>query len=386
MKIYLVGGAVRDKLLGLTVTERDWVVVGATPDEMLRLGYEPVGKDFPVFLHPETHDEYALARTERKDGHGYKGFSVHASPDVTLEGDLRRRDLTINAIAEDGEGNLIDPFDGQEDLQSGTLRHVSAAFAEDPVRILRVARFAARFARWGFKVAHSTHALMKEMVASGEVDYLVPERVWSETAKALGEETPHRFFEVLHRCSALSRLYPEIEKLYGVDTPKAHESDNDSEIVAMRALQKAAAISDNAKIRFAALVHEVDAIDALCDRLRVPNDYRDLARLVVRYQRQYPRIREMDAFETLDMLQAMDAFRRPERLEELIEVCEIIYADHDSTDVASIADYLRQAGDAASAVSGEALRDAGISGAEIGKRVREERIAAIQKINKHQTR
>ena len=216
MKIYLVGGAVRDTLLGLPVRERDWVVVGATADEMIRLGYTPVGKDFPVFLHPETREEYALARTERKQGHGYTGFVVHANPEVTLVDDLRRRDLTINAMAESADGELIDPFHGKDDLNAGLLRHVSPAFVEDPVRILRVARFAARLAKWGFKVAHGTHALMQRMVANGEVDHLVAERVWTETVRALGEAAPVRFFEVLRRCGALARLFPEIDRLYGV--------------------------------------------------------------------------------------------------------------------------------------------------------------------------
>jgi tRNA nucleotidyltransferase (CCA-adding enzyme) len=379
MKIYLVGGAVRDKLLGLDAAERDWVVVGSTPEEMQRLGYRPVGKDFPVFLHPDTHEEYALARTERKKGHGYKGFTIHASPEVTLEEDLRRRDLTINAIAEDASGNLIDPFHGAADLQSGTLRHVSGAFVEDPVRILRVARFAARLAKWGFKVAHSTHALMKKMVENGEIDYLVPERVWSETVKALREETPHRFFEVLHRCGALSRLFPEIDALHESGKAQAHRNDETSDITAIQALQRAAAVTDNTRIRFAALVHEVDSIESLCDRLRIPNDFRNLARLVIRFHEQYPDIQAMDASGVLDMLQAMDAFRRPQRLDEFIEVCEIVHSAGGKAVNWSRTDYLRQARDAAAAVSGNSLSDSEISGPEIGRRMREERIAAIKR-------
>ena len=225
MKTYLVGGAVRDKLLGLPVQDRDYVVVGSTPDEMVARGFKPVGADFPVFLHPETKEEYALARTERKSGHGYKGFKVYAAPDVTLEDDLQRRDITINAMAEDEQGQLIDPFKGAEDLHNGVLRHVSPAFAEDPVRILRVARFAARFAKWGFHVAHGTNKLMREMVDSGEVDHLVPERVWTELDRALGEDKPSRFFEALRGCGASARLFPEIDALFGVPQPEIHHPE-----------------------------------------------------------------------------------------------------------------------------------------------------------------
>lgn len=380
MKVYLVGGAVRDKLLGAPVTERDWVVVGSTPDEMLAHGYKPVGKNFPVFLHPETNEEYALARTERKEGHGYKGFSVHASPDVTLEEDLRRRDLTINAIAEDDGGRLIDPFNGQEDLQSGTLRHVSDAFAEDPVRILRVARFAARFAKWGFRVAHGTHALMKKMVDNGEADYLVPERVWAETTKALAEDTPQQYFRVLHRCGALARLFPEIDALYGAETPGTHSADIENGIAAIQALRRAVSVTHSPRLRFAALVHDIESIDALCDRLRIPNDYRDLARMVVRYHQRYPEIPDMDAAELLDMLQAMDAFRRPERMEDFITVCEAVHGADNHRVTASPANFLRKARDAAAAVNASSLGDTGLTGAEIGKRIREERVAAIREL------
>ncbi len=283
MEIYLVGGAVRDKRLGLPVGERDWVVVGATPQDLLRLGFKPVGKDFPVFLHPVTKEEYALARTERKTGPGYTGFATCYDPTITLEQDLRRRDLTINAMAETPAGELIDPCGGADDLDNGVLRHVSPAFAEDPVRILRVARFAARFAHRGFEVAHETNALMRQMAYSGEVDHLVPERVWAEFARALGEQTPQRFFDVLHACGALARLFPEVEPLYPQAQPAHHGQDND----AFSALRAAVALSADPSIRCAALACDIDRatgasfdtqrLAAMCARLRAPTAYRELA-------------------------------------------------------------------------------------------------------------
>ena len=311
MRIYLVGGAVRDTLLDLPVTERDWVVVGASPQQMIDLGYKPVGKDFPVFLHPETGEEYALARTERKSGHGYRGFTFHAAGDVTLEEDLIRRDLTINAMAMDDEGNLIDPFNGEEDLQQGLLKHVSPAFREDPVRLLRVARFAARFDRFGFRVSHGTNALMRQMVDNGEVDHLVPERVWKETSRALTEESPQRFFEVLRGCGALEKLFPEIERLFGVPQPHNYHPEIDTGIHTLKVLEEAARLSDKPEVRFAALVHDlgkgdtpsemwprhhgheemgVDLVTGLCKRLKIPNSYRDLAIHVARYHGHFRRV------------------------------------------------------------------------------------------------
>ena len=298
MKIYLVGGAVRDKLLGLEPHEYDWVVVGARTEDMLKAGYQQVGKDFPVFLHPETHDEYALARTERKTAPGYHGFDVHASPEVTLEEDLLRRDLTINAIAEDEQGNIIDPFNGRADLEAGLLKHVSPAFTEDPVRILRIARFAARFAQWGFHVAHSTNKLMRNMVANGEVDALVPERVWAETLKALGTDHPEKFFTVLRGCGALERIYPEIDALFGIPQPEKYHAEIDTGIHVMMVLQQACLLSKKPTTRFAALTHDlgkaatpedilpshhgheergIQLVKDLCKRIKAPNEYRDLA-------------------------------------------------------------------------------------------------------------
>ncbi len=346
MEIYLVGGAVRDKLLGRPVKERDWVVVGATPEEMVALGYKPVGKDFPVFLHPETHEEYALARTERKTAPGYKGFVVHADVDVTLQQDLQRRDLTINAIAETSEGEAVDPYGGCNDLEKRVLRHVSPAFAEDPVRVLRVARFAARYKHLGFKVADETLALMKHMVANSEVDALVPERVWQELVKALSEDTPSEFFEVLRACGALAVLFPEIECLYGVPQPEKWHPEIDTGVHVMMVVDQAARISDDLMVRFAALTHDlgkgstprdiwpshhghekrsVELVEQLCDRYKAPNAYRDLARKVARFHGRVHKAEELRSSTLLKTLQELDVFRRADVLEQFLLACE---ADH----------------------------------------------------------
>lgn len=341
MKSYVVGGAVRDRLLGLPVADRDYVVVGATPEQMVTLGYQPVGKDFPVFLHPGTHAEYALARTERKSGAGYKGFTVHASPDVTLEEDLSRRDLTINAIAEDSDGALIDPYGGQRDLAARTFRHVSEAFAEDPVRILRVARFAARFT--AFTVAAETNALMRQMVDNGEVDALVPERVWQEIARGLMEAQPSRMFRVLRDCGALARLFPEIDRLFGVPQPPAHHPEIDTGVHVMLVVDWAAQQGFSLPVRFAALTHDlgkgvtppelwpkhhgheaksVDLVRALCERIRVPADCRDLAVAVARDHGNAHRALELRAATVVELLERVDAFRRPDRFTEFLQACE----------------------------------------------------------------
>ena len=300
MKAYEVGGCVRDELLGQPVADRDWVVVGATPEDMVRLGYRPVGKDFPVFLHPETHEEYALARTERKSGRGYKGFTVYAAPDVTLEDDLRRRDLTINAMARDENGALIDPFGGEKDLREGVLRHVSAAFEEDPVRILRVARFVARF---GFRIAEETLALMRRMVEIGEADHLVAERVWQEFSRGLMEKHPARMLEVLAECGLAAKLLPEVRN-------------------ERAALERAAAAQAPLPVRFAVLCWglEEGAIDALCDRLRAPNEARSLAAAAARSR---PLLEAKDASVLLELLKRADAIRRPERFAQLLEAAQL---------------------------------------------------------------
>jgi tRNA nucleotidyltransferase (CCA-adding enzyme) len=343
MKIYEVGGAVRDALLGLPAGDRDWVVVGATPDAMRAAGYLPVGRDFPVFLHPKTHEEYALARTERKTAPGYHGFAFHASPEVTLEEDLARRDLTINAIARATDGTLIDPFDGRTDLARKVLRHVGPAFAEDPVRILRLARFAARFAE--FSIAPDTLALCRAMVAAGEVDHLVPERVWAELAKTLAERRPSRFFDVLRDCGALARLFPEIDRLSGVPQRSEYHPEGDAFIHTLMVLDAAAARGYSTEVRFAALLHDIGkgltpadllprhpghetrgvaAGEALCARFRVPNAHRDLAILAIREHGRLHQLGRGDGLRPdtiVRVLREVDAFRRPERFERLLEVC-----------------------------------------------------------------
>ena len=342
MKTYLVGGAVRDKILGLPIKDRDWVVTGATPDDMLELNYTPVGKDFPVFLHPKTHEEYALARTERKTAAGYHGFQFHADKEVSLEEDIKRRDLTINALAEDKDGNVIDYVNGQVDIENRILRHVSPAFAEDPVRVLRIARFAARFAHLGFKVADETMALMREMVTAGEIDALVAERVWQETYRALKEPAPDVFIETLRACGALKILFPEVDRLFGVPQPEEHHPEIDTGVHTMMVLQQACLLSDDPLVRFAALTHDlgkgttekdilphhydheergVNLVKELCDRYKVPNQYRELAVITSRYHTHVHRAFEVKPKTLLKVLNATDAFRKPERFFQFITAC-----------------------------------------------------------------
>ncbi len=359
MKVYQVGGAVRDELLGLPVDDRDYVVVGATPEEMERLGFKPVGKDFPVFLHPATHAEYALARTERKSGRGYKGFVVRAAPDVTLEDDLARRDLTINAIARDEQGNLIDPFGGAADLKAGVLRHVGPAFVEDPVRVLRVARFAARF---GFRPAPETLELMREMVANGEVDALVPERVWQELAKGLMAPAPRRMFETLAECGALPRVLPEWPRL--------------EERRALAALDHAVARLLPLTVRYAALFAggPNDAVEGVAARLRAPTDCRDLAVLAARWSAPLRDARQLGAAALVDLFERADAFRRPERFAELVETCEcdaLAVGDADPQRIPR----LREALAAAQRVDGGAVAQANPDA--VAAAIRAARVAAV---------
>jgi tRNA nucleotidyltransferase (CCA-adding enzyme) len=343
MQVYLVGGAVRDALLGLPVKERDWVVVGSTRDELLRLKYREVGRDFPVFLHPDTHEEYALARLERKVSPGYRGFAVEFGPEVSLEEDLARRDLTINAIAQAEDGSLLDPYDGRRDLQARVLRHVSPAFIEDPVRILRVARFAARFSSLGFHVAPETMALMRAMVERGEVNALVAERVWQETEKALHEPGAGMFFTVLRECGALKVIYPEIDALFGVPQPERWHPEIDTGVHTLMVLDQAVRLSSDVKVRFAALVHDlgkaatppaewpghkgheersVELIEALSERLRLPNEYRDLSVIVARYHGNVHRAFDLRPKTILGILEKTDALRRPERFAQALLACE----------------------------------------------------------------
>ena len=399
-KTYLVGGAVRDRLLGRPVNERDWVVVGATPDDLLAQGYKQVGKDFPVFLHPRTHEEYALARTERKVAPGYRGFEMHASPEVTLREDLARRDLTINALAEDERGEVIDYHGGREDLAKRRLRHVSDAFAEDPVRILRVARFAARYADLGFQVADETMTLMREMVSAGEVDALVPERVWQETVKALAEVRPSVYFEVLRACGALAVIFPEVDRLYGVPQPEKHHPEIDTGVHTMMVLDMAARLSDQTATRFAALTHDlgkgttpadllprhhghearsVDLVKTLCARLKAPRAFRDLALIVARYHGTIHRARELRPETVLKILRATNAFRQPERFEQFLIACEADSrgrkgkADIDYPQ----ADFFRRAARAAKEVDIEELLAKGLKGEKLARAIERRRVAAI---------
>jgi len=360
VKAYVVGGAVRDELLGLPVADRDWVVVGATPEEMTAAGFRPVGRDFPVFLHPETQEEYALARTERKSGRGYRGFTVYCAPEVTLEDDLRRRDLTINAMARDADGRLIDPFGGERDLRAGVLRHVGESFAEDPVRILRVARFAARY---GFRVAEETMALMRRMVEEGEVDHLVPERVWQELARGLAEPHPERMFEVLAACGASRRIFPELEP-----GPRT-----------LAALARAAAARYSATVRFALLAWPLGAqaepaVRAACERIRAPNAERDLAVLACRLHARLERAHAAGPAELLALLKAADALRRGERFVQLLAVAGI---SEPGDAMAQAVLRLERALAAAAGVDAGAVVRGAASAAEIGARLDRAREQAI---------
>lgn len=402
MEIYLVGGCVRDQLLGLETKDHDWVVVGSTPEEMLKQDFRQVGKDFPVFLHPKTNEEYALARTERKTAAGYAGFSFHTSSDVTLEEDLIRRDLTINAIALSDDGTLIDPFNGQADIEAKILRHVSSAFVEDPVRILRVARFAARFADLGFTIADETQQLMIEMVNNGEVDSLVAERVWQETMRALNEKTPARYFEILRDCGALKKLFPEINQLWGVPQPEEHHPEIDSGIHTMMVLTQAAKLSDDPKVRFAALVHDlgkgttpedewpkhiahesrgVPLVEALCDRYRIPNDYRELAVIVTKYHLHYHRAAEITDKTFLSTLESLDAFRRPERFELFLLACEADSRGRTGYEEKHFEqpEIFHKAFNAAKNLNTKELVAQGLKGKEIKDELAKQRIQAIKK-------
>ncbi len=367
MQVYLVGGAVRDELLGLPVKDRDWVVTGATPDEMLKQGYKQVGADFPVFLHPSTHEEYALARTERKSGHGYHGFTVYSAPDVTLEDDLKRRDLTINAMAKAIDGTLVDPFQGQQDIESRRLRHVSDAFSEDPLRILRTARFAARLQPQGFQVAEQTMALMTDMAQAGEVDHLVPERVWQEMQRALNENEPGTFFTVLRDCGALESLIPELSA-----SASAFKS-------AMASLRCAHSHNLETEARFAALLSPLahtgqNAAEKRAKKLKAPNDCIALARLVTTFSRTLDADKPVSADGALALLNAADAWRRPERFATLLATLNCVL----STGSAGKADQLRQALEAANTVNPQSLMAEGFSGKALGEAIHNERLRRIQ--------
>ena len=400
MKIYLVGGAVRDALLGLPVKDRDWVVVSSTPQEMLDAGYQQVGRDFPVFLHPQTHEEYALARTERKSGSGYTGFTCYAAPDVTLEDDLKRRDLTINALAQDDNGEIIDPYNGLGDLQNRLLRHVSPAFGEDPLRVLRVARFAARYAHLCFRIADETLALMREMTHAGELEHLTPERVWKETENALTTRNPQVFFQVLRDCGALRVLFPEIDALFGVPAPARWHPEIDTGIHTLMTLSMAAMLSPQVDVRFATLCHDlgkgltppelwprhhghgpagVKLVEQLCQRLRVPNEIRDLARLVAEFHDLIHTFPMLNPKTIVKLFDSIDAWRKPQRVEQLALTSE---ADVRGRTGFESADYpqgrwLREAWEVAQSVPTKAVVEAGFKGVEIREELTRRRIAAV---------
>lgn len=400
MKTYLVGGSVRDKLLGHPITDPDWVVVGARPEELTAQGYTQVGKDFPVFLHPETKDEYALARKERKQGHGYTGFTVEYEPTVTLEEDLSRRDLTINAIAEDENGVLIDPYGGQADIDKKILRHVSDAFVEDPLRVLRTARFAARYAYLGFTVAPETMTLMRAIVDQGELAHLPSERVWTEIERALGERHPQVFIETLRNCGALAALLPEVDCLFGVpQTPKYHP-EIDTGVHTLMALEQATILTDDTQVRFAVLLHDLgkgttppeewprhiahehrgkDLVRSVCERLKSPKQHQELAMAVCEHHLLCHKAMEMRGAKVLKLLNKVDAFRRPARLEQFLLSCQADARGRKGLEDKPYpqADYLRAALSAAKQVTAEHFAAQNISGKALGEAINTERSARL---------
>ncbi|MFB6422201.1 MAG: multifunctional CCA addition/repair protein [Candidatus Malihini olakiniferum] len=406
MKSYLVGGAVRDSLLNLPVSERDWVVVGVTPQQMLALGYQQVGRYFPVFLHPKSKEEYALARTEQKSGNGYTGFVCRATPDVTLEADLLRRDLTINAIAKTEEGELIDPYGGQYDLQHRLLRYVSPAFQEDPLRVLRVARFAARFTHLGFQISEETMALMKLMTRAGDLDFLTPERVWKETEKALATRSPQVYFQVLRDCGALAVLFPEINNLYGVPTLAPWQQEIDSGVHTLMTLMISSLLTSEIDVRFAALCHDLEKslvlpelsprnhrrilagmtlIEELCKRLRVPNALRDLAKLVIEYHDLVHIVTALQPITLMKLFNALDVWRKPERIEKIAIASKADAHSKNGFEESSYpqGDYLQEAFIIASCVTSNAVVADGFQGICVRDELYRRRIAALTKWKIH---
>ncbi|EPL6453593.1 multifunctional CCA addition/repair protein [Providencia rettgeri] len=400
MKVYLVGGAVRDQLLGLPISDRDFVVVGTTPEAMLAEGFQQVGKDFPVFLHPKTHEEYALARTERKIGAGYTGFSCYSAPDVTIEDDLLRRDLTINAIAQSDSGEIIDPFNGVNDLEKRVLRHVSDAFAEDPLRVLRVARFAARYSEQGFTIAPETLALMQSMAMTGELSHLTAERVWVETEKALKSNAPQVYFEVLRQCGALAVLFPEIDNLFGVPAPEKWHPEIDTGVHTLMVMKVIATLSNDVDIRFAALCHDlgkaltspnvwpshpnhgeagIPLIEQLCNRLRIPTDARDLARLAARYHDKIHVINRLSASDLVAIFDGLDSWRKPERIMQLSLISEADARGRLGLEQHAYpqGEFLREAFAIAQSVAVKPIVEQGFKGPEIRQELTLQRIERI---------
>ncbi len=406
MQVFLVGGAVRDELLGVPFHERDWVITGATPEALIQLGYQQVGNDFPVFLHPQTREEYALARTERKQGLGYTGFVCDASSGISLEDDLIRRDLTINAIAKNSDGELIDPYGGQNDIESRVLRHVSDAFIEDPLRVLRVARFAARYHHLGFSIAPETQTLMQQMAKSGELTQLTPERVWKEIEKSLQTDNPHIFFEVLRECGALAETFPELDKLWGIPNPVKWHPEIDTGIHTMMVLQQACSLSTKLSVRFAALVHDLgkgetpssqwpshkghetkgaDIIAIVCQRLRIPNEYRDLASLVSRFHSKVHRITEQSADAILEMFDQCDLWRKPQRFTDFLTCCQADFSGRAGFDLRPYPQkrIVEECASQTRAVAVKTIIEKGFKGAEIKQELSRQRATIINTILSH---
>ena len=404
MQIYLVGGAVRDTLLKYPVIEKDWVVVGASPSDLIEQGFKQVGKDFPVFLHPQTGDEYALARTERKSGAGYTGFEVFASKDVTLEDDLIRRDLTINAMAMDEYGAITDPYNGRADLENKILRHVSPAFSEDPLRVLRIARFAARYHHLGFDIAKETKVLMTKLAQSGELKALTAERVWKETYRALGEKSPHIYFQVLNECKALADWFPEIECLWGIPNPEKWHPEIDTGIHTMMVLEQCALLTEDSVTRFAALCHDlgkgetpkaqwpshkghekmgVDVINKLCQRVKAPSNYTQLAKLVSEFHLHLHRIEDLKASTIVKVLEQSDAFRKPERFEQFLTACEADYRGRTGFENKDYpqSNLMRNALELCNDISTQAIIESGYSGKQIGEQIHRQRVSLVKHMN-----
>lgn len=402
MQTYLVGGAVRDRILNIKSKDRDWVVVGATPQALLDAGYKQVGADFPVFLHPKTQEEYALARTERKSGHGYQGFTVDFGKDVTLEEDLIRRDLTINAMAQDEQGNIIDPFNGQQDIQNKILRHVSDAFIEDPLRVLRVARFAARFHYLGFTIADETITVMKDISQSEELKHLTAERVWVETQRALHEKSPWVYFQTLKNCEGLKDTFTELDELFGIPQPEQHHPEIDTGVHSLMVLEQACLLSAQGEVRFAALMHDLGKaktkqekwpqhiahetlglkpINDMCDRLRVPNQYRELTLKACEFHTHIHRAFELKPSTIYKVFKQCDALRKPERFEQLLQVCEADAKGRTGFENRPYPqrDFMLNMLTACNNVDHQGLIKQGIKGPELGKAIDQARIEAIAK-------
>lgn len=398
MNTYLVGGAVRDQLLNRPVVDRDWVVVGATPDELIQRGFKPVGKDFPVFLNPQTHEEYALARTEKKQGKGYHGFSCYFAPDVTLEQDLERRDLTINAIAQSEDGTLVDPFNGVADLQAKVLRHVSTAFIEDPLRVLRVARFAARYHSLGFTIAEETLQLMRQLAASGELNHLTPERVWKETEKALSENSPQVYFQTLHQVDALACIFPELDRLWGIPNPPQWHPEIDSGIHTMMVLEQAAKLSSSIDVRFAALCHDlgkgltpehewpshkghevagIKVIEKMSQRLRIPNKLKQLACVTSEYHLHCHRAFELNPKTLIKTLESTGAYRQENAFEQFLLACKADFLGRTGFEDKPYPqlDFLSQLREKTATIDAKPFIDEGYTGKKIGEQIYRKRVS-----------